>query len=81
MEGKTFQTKKVFKGVLLLNYKTGEIRARRKFNQTDLNRLNPFWIPIRYEITVNIPERKEAKLKGEITLRDTQVAEMVLEEL
>ena len=81
MEGKTFQTRKTFKGVLLLNYKTGEIRARKKFNQTDINRLSPFWIPIRYEIVVNIPERKEAKLTGEITLKDTQVARMVLEEL
>ena len=80
-EEKTFKTKKIFKGVLLLNYKTGEIKARKRFKQSDLNRLSPFWIPIKYEITVNIPERKEAKLTGEITLKDTQVAEMVLEEL
>lgn len=43
--------------------------------------LSPFDIPIKLEIKVKIPERKEIVAKGEIELSEEKVRDMVIEEL
>jgi hypothetical protein len=70
---------KLFTGYILLNWKNGKFTVRK--TQPKKSRLNPFEIPIRLEIKVEVPEQKELVAKGEITLSEEKVKEMVIEEL
>lgn len=68
---------KVFKGYLILNWKTGKIEAKVKGKRN----YSPYEIPIKLEIKAVIPERKEYTFKGEIEVPETKVKEMIMEEL
>jgi len=70
---------KVFKGYLILNWKKGIMNIRKR--PPKKSDLSPFDIPIKLEIKVKIPERKEIVAKGEIELSEEKVRDMVIEEL
>jgi len=70
---------KIFKGYLILNWKNGSLSVRK--TQPKKSNLSPFEIPIRLEIKVEVPDRKEIVAKGHITLSEEKVKEMIIEEL
>lgn len=70
---------KKFEGYLILNWKNGSMEVKKR--KPKKNKLSPFQIPIKLEITVKVPERKEVVARGEIELSEEKVKEMVIEEL
>jgi len=70
---------KNFTGYIILNWKRNNFIVRK--TKPELSRLNPFEIPIRLEIKVEVPEKKELVAKGEITISEEKVKKMVIEEL
>ena len=71
------EMEKIFKGLLILNWKSGKMEVRKKGKRV----YSPFEIPVRVEISVKIPEKKEIVAKGDITLSEEQVKKMVIEAL
>ena len=69
---------KKFTGYLIINWRTGDMRMRKK--KPDKYSLGTFEIPIRVEINIKLPEQKEIVARGNITLPEEKVAEMVIEE-
>ena len=70
---------KVFKGYLILNWKNGRMEVKKR--KPKKSKLSPFDIPIKLNITIEIPEREEIVLSGKIQLSKEQVKRMVLEKL
>jgi len=70
-------TEKTFEGYLIVDWRNGSMRAVRRKNKT----LKPSEIPIKVSIKVKLPEVKEYVAKGEITVSETKVDEMLIEEL
>ena len=68
---------KIFKGFLIVNWKTGAMRMNKK----NPNRLSPFDIKINVNLTVEIPEKKEMKFDGKIKISEEKLAEMVFESI
>lgn len=66
---------KIFKGVLMLNWKTGAMRVTKKKPRKVL----PYEIPVVIDVKVNLPEQVEIKAKGEVTVPPTKVKEMFIE--
>lgn len=66
---------KKFEGYLLVNWKTGNIKVVKK------NRAHKdfYWIPIKFEINVKMPDQKEIVAKGSIVMPDIQ-AQMIVED-
>jgi len=67
---------KTFTGYLVLNYKTGEISVKKRKPNT-----LPHEIPVEIMIKVELPEQQIFQLKGDITIPQTKVQEMVLNEI
>lgn len=65
---------KIFEGYLLINWKTGYMKVKKKKGKNDFH-----WIPIKFTIKINTPEIKDVQAKGEITIPEAQ-AEMIIEE-
>jgi hypothetical protein len=70
---------KIFTGYVILNWKTGKFSVRK--TQPKKSSLNPFEIPIKLDIRVLLPEKKELVAKGEIILPEEKVKEMVISEI
>jgi hypothetical protein len=69
-------TSKIFKGTLILNWKSGDMRVVKKARS-----IGPSEIPVNFSVKVIIPQRPEARFEGEITLDDNKVQEMVFDQL
>jgi len=69
-------TLKTFTGYLVLNYKNGEIAVKKRKPKT-----LPHEIPVEIMIKVELPEQQIFQLKGDITIPQTKVQEMVLNEI
>jgi hypothetical protein len=67
---------KVFKGHLLLNWKSGSMRIVKKRPSA----ISYTEIPISVNIMVRVPDGEEVKLEGEVTLSQAQVNSLVLEQ-
>ena len=70
---------KEFKVYLLLNWKTG--KARLVMREKRAKSQNAYEVPVRFEIVVELPEQKEIVAKGKVTLSETQVGKMLIEQL
>lgn len=69
---------KKFKAVLIVNWNNGSMRVLKRQRT---KKLSPFEIPIKIDLTINTPEYKEIIAKGEVTISETQVSNMVIERL
>ena len=69
---------KNFKGVLLLNWKTGSMRVLKGKNKVNST---PYEIPVKIDITVNLPREADITAKGNITIPEKKVSEMIIESL
>lgn len=68
---------KEFKGWLVLNYRTGEMKVgKRKPIKPSASE-----IPIELKLNVNVPEIPQITATGSITLSEAKVNEMVIEQL
>lgn len=65
---------KLFKGHMILNWKTGSMRVMKKAPKN----ASPFEIPLLIKIKVNIPDRQETIVEGEIDVKPEKVKEMVV---
>ena len=70
---------KKFSGYLILNWKTGDVRYYK--SKPVKSRITPFQIPIKVDITLEVPEPKEHKINGKITVPEQKVSEMVVESI
>ena len=70
--------KKKFKAMLLLNWKTGNMRILKRVN---IKKLSPWEIPVDIDINVIIPEKQVHKAAGTIELSDEKVSQLTLEAL
>lgn len=72
-------TDKLFKGVLVLNWKDGSMRLIKKAPFTP----EPSEISVSVNITLEIPENKSisAKLEGRIEVPEHKIKQMVIERL
>ncbi|HDH44095.1 MAG TPA: hypothetical protein ENG66_01635 [Thermococcus sp.] len=68
---------KKFTGYLILNWKTGKMEVRKKGKR----KYKPVEIPIRLEIVVEVPERKEYVARGRISLSEEKVKDILVEEI
>lgn len=68
---------KNFSGYLILDYKKGSFCVLKRLGK----KFRPYHIPLKISIDVHLPEPKEYALKGDITIPETKVADMVLEEI
>ena len=66
---------KTFNPVLILNWKTGSLRLTKKKPKS----LGPWEIPVQIDLKVNIPIIPEIIAKGEVTIPDVKVKEMMIE--
>ena len=71
---------KTFEFYLILHYKTGKTRilTTKRFRKSDLS---PYEIPIKVTIKVNVPEKPIMQARGEITLSEEKVTDILIEEL
>lgn len=68
---------KVFSTTLILDYKRGTFRSVKRRPTS----FKPTEIPISFSLKVNLPKQPELNASGEITLTETKVGEMVMEEI
>jgi hypothetical protein len=68
---------KLFDGVLMINWKTGSMRVFRRKTRS----ANPWEIPIKLMITVNMPPQIKIVAKGEITVPEVKAQMMTIEAL
>ena len=68
---------KVFKGIIILNWKNGKIDIVKRKNKP----LIPSEIAINFKIDVNTPEQKEYNFKGSVDIPEAKYSEMVINEL
>ena len=67
---------KTFEGWLSVNWKTGAMKiVKRKPKNNHLQ------IPVHLSIKVKTPEPKSYKAKGEITMTETKMDEILIEEI
>ena len=69
--------KKTFDSYLILDWKHKTMSVRKKKPKG----LSPFNIPVKISIDVCMPDMKELSVKGEITLSETQVGDLVIESI
>ena len=70
------QSKK-FDGYLILDWKNKKMRVVSKLSR----KLNPYEIPLKINIKINVPKLKTYEVKGEFTVPQTQVKEAILHEI
>jgi hypothetical protein len=68
---------RLFEGFLVINWKTGHMVVKKRKPKN----INPYQIPVKFEITVKVPEQKEVVAKGNIELTDQQATAIVVEEI
>lgn len=68
---------KTFKGHLVVNWKNGNMRVTKK----KPTKLRASDIAIDLDITMEIPEKPKAKIKGRLKLSAEKIQEIVLEEI
>ena len=68
---------RIFKGKLLLNWKTGEMRLFRR----ESVKHGPWEIPVNLNIVVQTPDVQVHTIDKKVTLSDVQISEMNLDEL
>lgn len=68
---------KEIEGTLIVNWKTREWRAVKKKPKN----LKASEIPIKLKLKLKLPEHKEYQATGEITISETKVEEMLIEEI
>lgn len=66
---------KVFKPIIIINWKTGSTRVTKRKPKT----LGPWEIPVQLEIKINVPQNPEIFAKGEIDIPGYKVKEMFIE--
>lgn len=72
-------TEKNFKGYVVLNWKSGQLRVTKSNPQ---KRLKPTEIPIEVNMKVKIPDNPPlTKIDGEIEITGTKVKEIIIETL
>ena len=72
------ETNKEVKGLLVVNYRTGKMRVLS--NKTK-PKLNGFEVPIHLTLNFHVPDNFALEAKGEITLTQTQINKMIIEQL
>lgn len=70
-------TSKLFTGTLVLNWKNNQMKVIKKRPQS----LNPFEIPVKINIKVNVPILPEITAKGEVDIPAYKVKEMLIESI
>lgn len=68
---------KIFKGVLILDWKRESMRIIKKKPQE----LGPFEIDLMLEIKVKIPNRETKRLSTEVEVPESKISEMVAHEI
>ena len=72
-------TEKIFRGYVVLNWKTGQFSVRKTNPQKGLK---PTEIPIELNMKVCLPEKPPmSKIDGEIEISGTKVRKIILETL
>lgn len=74
------ETNKEVKGLLIVNYKTSKMRILSTKTKRKPN-LNGFEIPIHLTLNFHVPDNFALQAKGEITLTQTQINKMIIEQL
>lgn len=68
---------KIITGYIIANWKTGAIRAiKRKPGKT-----SPYDIPVKVTLKVKTPEQKEFEAKGEVTISESKMDDILIEEI
>ena len=67
--------KKKFEGYLILNWKTKAMTIKKRKPKN----VEPFEIPVKVDIDVEVPQVPTVTLKGTIEIPETKVGEMVIE--
>lgn len=70
---------KHFKGVLVLNWKSGVVKVMRRVVAKD--KYGPSEISVSFDIVVEVPERQIHDLKGRIVLKPEQVNELLIDSI
>lgn len=70
-------TEKTYKGILILNWKSGEMRVLKRHK----GKFAPFEIPVKLDITIELPSNPEIVAKGRITIPEYKAKEMVIDTL
>ena len=68
---------KEFKGFVILNYRSGNMRAVKKLSR----KLKESEIPIEIDLKVSLPEPPKMKVSGELELGGTKVKQLILDAL
>lgn len=68
---------KDFKGILVLNWESGDVRVVKK----EPRKISPMEIPIALDITVKVPRMKKYTVKGDVEIPQIKVKEMFVESL
>jgi len=68
---------KNFRFYLILNWKDGSVRVLKR----PPSALSYSEIPVKLDLSLEIPERQEISLKGKVILDQTQISEIVLDTL
>lgn len=72
------ETNKEVKGLLIVNYKTGKMKIlSTKYKP----KLNGFEVPIHLTLNFHVPDNFALQAKGDITLTQTQINKMIIEQL
>lgn len=67
---------KVFEAIIIVNWKTGAMRLTKR-----KPKVSPLEVPIKVQLRLNTPKTPDILVKGEITIPQTKVDEMILETL
>ena len=71
---------KHFKATMILNWKTGDMRIRKRPVKGSAY-MGTYDIPIEIDLTVEIPERQVFQAKGKITLSEAKATGLFVAEL
>ena len=63
---------KIFKPIIIINWKTGKTRVVQKKPRT----LGPWEIPVMFELRINVPQNPEIFAKGEVDIPAYKLKEM-----
>lgn len=67
-------TEKRFKGVLILNYRTGDMRIVKRPKKS----YDPFEFPVEIDLTIKVPPLPKAEIKGDIIVPQTKINKIVV---
>ena len=78
-EGNSSIATKSFKGLLILNWKTGSMRVLKTLKKK--KDIGPWEVPVNIDIKINLPQMPEIIAKGEVDIPEYKVKEMFVESI